>query len=99
MPDVFHQVYSPIGGSALLSALVASLPPVLLAILLAVLRVAPWKAAASAAAAAFVLAWLAWGMPLPLTIAATTHGMAFGLWPISWIVFAAVFFYNLSVES
>jgi len=99
MPDVFHQVYSPIGGSVLLSALVASLPPILLAILLAVLRVAPWKAAASAAATAFVLAWLVWGMPLPLTISATTHGMAFGLWPISWIVVAAVFFYNLSVES
>ena len=25
--------------------------------------------------------------------------MAFGLWPISWIVVSAVFFYNLSVES
>ena len=25
--------------------------------------------------------------------------MAFGLWPICWIVFSAVFFYNLSVES
>jgi glycolate permease/lactate permease len=38
-------------------------------------------------------------MPLPLTIAAATHGMAYGLWPISWVVVAAVFFYNLSVES
>src|SRR6267378_4153385 len=99
MPDVFHQVYSPVGGSILLSALVASLPPLLLAVLLAVLRVAPWRAAISAAAAAFVLAWLVWGMPFSLTIAAATHGMAFGLWPISWIVVSAVFFYNLSVES
>src|SRR4029077_19051782 len=46
-----------------------------------------------------VLAWLVWGMPLSLTIAAATHGMAYGLWPISWIVVSAVFFYNLSVES
>src|SRR5262245_64813150 len=38
-------------------------------------------------------------MPLGLTFAAMTHGMAFGLWPISWIVFSAVFFYNLSVAS
>ena len=53
----------------------------------------------AAAATAFVLAWLVWGMPLSLTIAATTHGMAFGLWPISWIVVSAVFFYNLTVES
>src|SRR5258705_2254284 len=99
MPDVFHQVYSPVAGSVLLSALVASLPPLLLALLLAVLRVAPWRAALAAAARAFVLAWLVWGMPLSLTIAATTDGMAFGLWPISWIVVSAVFFYNLSVES
>ena len=31
--------------------------------------------------------------------AAATQGMAFGLWPISWIVLSAVFFYNLSVAS
>ena len=99
MTELFHQVYSPVAGSVLLSALVASLPPLLLALLLAVLRVAPWRAAIAAAATAFVLAWLVWGMPLSLTIAAATHGMAFGLWPICWIVVSAVFFYNLSVES
>ncbi len=99
MTEVFHQVYSPVFGSILLSALVASLPPLLLAVLLAVLRVAPWRAAVAAAGTAFVLAWLVWGMPLSLTTAAATHGMAFGLWPISWIVVSTVFFYNLSVES
>src|SRR4029077_12438311 len=46
-----------------------------------------------------VLAWLVWGMPLSLTIAAATPGRVFGLWPICWIVVSAVFFYNLSVES
>jgi glycolate permease/lactate permease len=83
----------------LFSALVAALPPILLAIMLAVLRIAPWRSAIAAAAAAFVLAWLVWGMPLSVTIAAATQGMAFGLWPISWIVLSAVFLYNLSVES
>jgi len=97
--DVFQQVYSPVGGSVLLSALVASLPPLLLAVLLAVLRIAPWRAAIASAATAFLLAWLVWGMPLSLTVASATQGMAFGLWPISWIVLSAVFFYNLSVES
>src|SRR3978361_2350677 len=94
MDDVFHQVYSPVGGSVLFSALVASLPPLLLALLLAVLRVAPWRPAVAAAATAFVLAWLVWGMPLTLTIAAATHGMAYGLWPLSWIVVRAAFFFN-----
>jgi glycolate permease/lactate permease len=99
MTEAFHQLYSPIGGSILLSALVASLPPLLLAVLLAGIRVAPWRAAIAAAVSAFLLAWLVWGMPLTLTLGAMTHGMAFGLWPISWIVLSAVFFYNLSVES
>jgi lactate permease len=99
MTDVFHQIYNPVAGNVLLSALVASLPPLLLALLLAVLRVAPWRSALAAAATAFALAWLVWGMPFSLTLSAMTHGMAFGLWPISWIVVSAVFFYNLSVES
>ena len=99
MADVFQQIYDPVGGSILLSALVAALPPILLAIFLAVLRVAPWRSAIVGAAAAFALAWLVWGMPFTLTLAAMTHGMAFGLWPISWIVLSAVFFYNLSQAS
>ena len=99
MGEVFQQVYNPVGNSILLSALVAALPPILLAILLAGVRLAPWKSAIAAAIAAFVLAWLVWGMPFTLAVAATTQGMAFGLWPISWIVLSAVFFYNLSVES
>jgi lactate permease len=99
VPEIFQQVYSPVGGSVLLSALVAAVPPILLAILLAVVRIAPWRAAMAAATAAFLLAWLVWGMPLTLAAGAATHGMAFGLWPISWIVLSAVFFYNLSVAS
>lgn len=99
MVEAFHQVYSPVAGSVFLSALVAALPPLLLAILLAVLRVAPWKAAVSAAVTSCLLAWAVWGMPASLTLASATHGMAFGLWPISWIVVSAVYFYNLSVES
>ena len=99
MAELFHQTYSPVAGSILLSALVASIPPLLLALMLAWWRFAPWKSAIAGASSAALLAWLVWGMPLPLTIAAATHGMAFGLWPICWIVFSAVLFYNLSVES
>ncbi len=99
MAELFHQNYSPVAGSVLLSALVASIPPLLLALCLAVFRVPPWKSAIVGATSAFVLAWLVWGMPLGLTFAAATHGMAYGLWPICWIVLSAVLFYNLSVES
>jgi len=99
LAELFHQTYNPVAGSIFLSALVATIPPLLLALMLAVFRFAPWKSAIAGATSAFVLAWLVWGMPLPLTIAAATHGMAYGLWPICWIVFSAVLFYNLSVEA
>lgn len=99
MPDVFLQSYDPIAGSILASALAASLPLLVIAVLLAGVRVAAWRAAIAGAAAAFLLAWGVWGLPLDLAVSAATHGMAFGLWPIGWIVLNAVFFYNLSVAS
>src|SRR5579862_2284101 len=99
MPSVFHQTYDPVAGSVPLSAAVALIPLVLVGVLLAVIRVKPWRAAVAGAVSACLLAWLVWGMPVSLTASAATHGAAYGLWPISWIVVAAVFFYNLSVES
>ncbi len=99
MSGAFHQSYDPVAGSVLLSALVAALPLLVLGVLLAVVRAAPWKAAVAGAATAFVLAWLVWRMPLGLALSAATHGMAFGLWPISWVCLNAVFFYNLTVAS
>ncbi len=96
---MFDQVYAPVSGSVLASALVAALPLLVIAVLLAVVRRPPWQAAVAAATTAAGLAWGVWGMPAGLTLAAVTQGMAFGLWPISWVVFSAVFFYNLSVES
>ena len=97
MLNLFQQVYDPVSGSILASALVASLPLIVIALMLTVLRRPPWQAAIAAAGTAAALAWGVWGMPGGLTLAAFTQGMAFGLWPISWVVFSAVFFYNLSV--
>jgi glycolate permease/lactate permease len=99
MPGAFHPAYDPVADSTTLSALVAASPLVVLGLLLAVLRVAPWKAAVAGAATAFALAVAVWRMPLALAVAAATHGMAYGLWPISWVVLNAVFFYNLTVAS
>jgi lactate permease len=95
----FHQTYSPVGGSVVGSALMAAVPLVLLFVMLAVLRLPAWLAALAAMLATALLAWLVWGMPLGLTVSATTEGMAFGLWPISWVVLNAVFFHNLTVAS
>src|SRR6202521_5016864 len=95
----FHQSYQPVFGSVLLSALVAGLPLYVLFIMLAVFRLPAWICAVSAMLTAFVLSWLVWGMPFGVTAGTATEGMAFGLWPISWIVLNAVFFHNLTVAS
>src|SRR6266511_789325 len=95
----FHQTYQPVLDSIFLSALVAGLPLYVLFILLAVLRLPAWLCALAAMLTAFVLGWLVWGMPFGVTVGTATEGMAFGLWPISWIVLNAVFFHNLTVAS
>src|SRR3989475_3200511 len=95
----FHQVYQPVVDSILLSALVAGLPLYVLFVTLAVVRLPAWICALAAMLTAFILGWLVWGMPFGVTIGTATEGMAFGLWPISWIVLNAVFFHNLTVAS
>src|SRR5713226_8082478 len=95
----FHQSYQPVGNNLLLSAIVAGLPLYVLFVMLAIFRLPAWLCAVSAMLTAFVLSWLVWGMPFGITFATATEGMAFGLWPISWIVLNAVFFHNLTVAS
>lgn len=98
-PMLFHQVYEPIGGSIALSALVAGIPLYVLFLMLAVFRLPAWLSAVCALLSAALLAFFGWRMPGHLVVAATTNGMAFGLWPISWIVLNAVFFHNLTIAS
>ena len=95
----FHPSYQPIGDNIVLSAVVAGIPLYVLFALLAVLRRPAWQAALAAVLSCVILAVVGWKMPLGLSLSATTEGMAFGLWPISWIVLNAVFFHNLTVAS
>src|ERR1041385_6727968 len=95
----FHQTYQPVLDNSFLSALVAGLPLYVLFVLLAVLRLPAWLCALAAMLTAFALGWLLWGMPFGVSVGTATEGMAFGLWPISWIVLNAVFFHNLTVAS
>src|SRR6266481_5753465 len=95
----FHQTYQPVLGSTLLSALVAGFPLYVLFVMLAILRLPAWICALTSLLTAAVLGWIAWGLPFGVTLGATTQGMAFGLWPISWIVLNAIVFHNLTVAS
>lgn len=56
-------------------------------------------AALSAAAAALITAVFIMNMPVPAAISAFIYGAASGLFPIGWIIFAAIFLYNTTVVS
>src|SRR6266702_4415020 len=82
-----------------LSALAAALPMILLLILMGALRKSGFVAAAWGLLAASGLAVAVWHMPLGLALRSTVYGVVYGLWPIMWIVFAALWLYNLSVDT
>jgi lactate permease len=92
------QVYDPF-GHWWLSTFVAALPIIVLLTLLAGLRVKPhWSALAGAGTALFI-AILGFRMPVPLATVSFAYGVAFGLLKIAWIVVAAVFLYDIPVET
>ena len=93
------QVYSPVSGSIFGSALVAAIPVVVLLGLLAFLHVRAHWAALVGLATAFAIAVLVYGMPAKLALAAAADGAAFGLLPIGWIIFGAIFVYDVTVKS
>lgn len=92
------QVYDPLGVQWL-STLAAALPIVVLFFTLGVLQRPAHQAALLGLACALAVATLIYGMPVRAAGAAALYGMAFGLFPIGWIVLNAVFLYNLTVFS
>src|SRR5438270_1507979 len=96
---MWNHVYSPIGGSLALSALVAAIPVFALLFALGVLRLSAWKASMVGLVAAILVALFAYGMPAPLMVGSVLYGAAFGLFPIGWIVFAAIVLYRITVET
>jgi lactate permease len=92
------QAYAPLGSTAL-SALLAAAPLLILFGLLASGRFPSWVPAFASTMAALLLAVAAWRMPVLPALSAGVFGAAFALFPILWIVIAALWVYNLSVES
>jgi hypothetical protein len=78
---------------------VAALPIIVLLGLLAGLKVRPHLCAIAGAATAMLCAIFVVGMPASLALSSFFYGSAFGLLKIVWIVIAAVFLYDISVET
>jgi lactate permease len=94
----WSQTYDPL-GHWWLSTFFAALPIFILFALLAGLRVRPHLAALAGAATAIIVATTIFHMPVALASASFLYGLAFGLLKIVWIVVAAVFLYDVSVEA
>src|SRR5215469_13845933 len=92
------QVYDPF-GHWWLSTLLAALPLFVLFGLLAGLRVKPHLCAIGGALTAMGVAVLFFKMPVSLAAMSFAYGVAFGLLKIAWIVLAAVYLYDISVET
>ncbi len=88
---MFEQVYEPVAGSLVLSTLVAAIPIVVLFALLAGFRVAAHWSSLVSLGIVLVIAVAVYGMPTLLALNSTLMGIAFGLFPIVWIVINTTF--------
>jgi len=92
------QIYDPL-GHWWLSTLVASLPILVLFSLLAGFRVKPHWCAIAGALTAMAVAMIFFKMPPALAAMSFGYGVAYGVLKIAWIVLAAVYLYDISVET
>jgi lactate permease len=96
---MYTQVLDPVGDSLFLSALFAALPLIALFILLGGLKwKAQWAALASLAIA-LIVAIVVYSMPAGQALDAAVLGACFGLFPIMFIVWNAIWIYNMTEET
>jgi lactate permease len=109
MVTVWHQVYNPF-GNALLSTLVAAIPICTLLYFIALhphrdkqgarhLGIDAPYAAFYGVIAAFLVACVAFGMPLKSAFSAFGFGALSGFLAIIWIIIGAIFLYNMTLMS
>ena len=96
---MWQQNYTPLAGNLPLSAMVAAIPIFTVLVLLGILRKPAWIASLAGLAAAMLVAVGAFGMPLGKMADATLYGAAYGLFPIGWVIFAAILIFRITVDS
>lgn len=95
---MWNQIYDPI-GNIWFSALIALLPIVCFFMCLVVFKLKGHIAALLTVIFASLVAIFAYKMPLLKVLSALGYGFLYGLWPIAWIIIAAIFLYKLSIKS
>jgi lactate permease len=96
---MYKQVLDPVNGSLFLSALVALIPLATLFILLGGMRLRAPVAGALALLAAILVAIIAYSMPVGQALDAGLEGAAFGLFPIMWIVWNAIWIFKMTEDT
>jgi lactate permease len=96
---VYKQVLDPVGDSLGLTSIFAAIPIVVLFVLLGGLKMKAHWASLIALATAIVIALAVYSMPLGQALDASLEGAAFGIFPIMWIVFVALWIYNMTVDT
>jgi lactate permease len=96
---MYQQVYDPVGDSLGLSVIFAALPLLALFVLLGGVKLAAHWAALSALAVALIVAIVVYSMPVGQAFDSGLEGAAFGLFPIMFIVWMAIWIYNMTVAT
>lgn len=92
------QNYDPL-GNIWLSACVAFLPILCFFLCLVVFKMKGYVAAVLTVAVAIIVAIFVYKMPSIMVASSFVYGFLYGLWPIAWIIVAAIFLYKLSIKS
>lgn len=95
---MWQQIINPL-GSIWLSAAVAFLPILTFLLGLLVFKLKGYQAGFFTVIVASIIAFFVYEMPFSLIGASFIQGFAQGMWPIAWIIIAAIFLYKLSVKS
>jgi lactate permease len=96
---MYKQVLDPVGGSLFASALFALVPLAALFILLGGFRLRAPVAAGLSLLVSILVAIVAYSMPVGQTLDAALEGAAFGLFPIMWIVWNAIWIFNMTEDT
>ncbi len=85
--------------NSFLMFILALAPIIWLIVAMSVLKMAGWKACLIALVVTFIEAMAFWKMPFVFAATAAAEGIANALWPIIIVILAALFVYNLTVET
>lgn len=98
MQETWLQNYDPV-GNLWISALVALIPIIFFFLALTKLRMKGYIAGTITVILALAVALFFYKMPVDAALASVVYGFLYGLWPIAWIIIAAVFLYKISVKT